>query len=86
MLLMMIRELPAISTHGYKKRANKSREITTFEYNDQNIKFNKGDEIGKFTMGSTVICLFEKNSVDFEKSLETQIPTKVGEKMASTHK
>lgn len=65
---------------------NKSREITTFEYNDQNIKFNKGDEIGKFTMGSTVICLFEKNSVDFEKSLETQIPTKVGEKMASTHK
>lgn len=43
-----------------------AREIYTVEYADKNITYAKGDEIGKFTMGSTVICLFEKDKIKFE--------------------
>ena len=59
------------------------RETSVTEYNNKNISFKKGDEIGKFTMGSTVICLFEKNAVNFENlTLEDHIL--MGEKMGET--
>lgn len=63
---------------------NKSSEITTYDYSDKNISFEKGDEIGKFTLGSTVICLFEKNKIDFDKSLQPQDKVKVGQLMATS--
>lgn len=59
------------------------REMSVTEYDDKNITFKKGEEIGKFTMGSTVICLFEKDAVEFEKlTLEDHIL--MGQKMAQT--
>lgn len=45
---------------------NKSKIIKTFNYSKRNISFRKGDEIGRFMMGSTVICLFEKNKITFD--------------------
>lgn len=38
-------------------------KLHTWEYHDQNITFKKGDEIGYFNFGSTVICLFPHNKV-----------------------
>ena len=56
------------------------RETSVTEYDNKDISFKKGEEIGKFTMGSTVICLFEKDAVNFEKlALEDHIL--MGEKM-----
>lgn len=57
---------------------NAWRKISTFDYQNQNIVFNKGDEIGKFMMGSTVICLFEKNKLQMEKNTLTGYKTKMG--------
>ncbi len=57
-------------------------EIHTETYEKQNVSFAKGDEIGKFMMGSTVICLFEKNKVEFADALTREQPTRVGQKMA----
>ena len=57
-------------------------EISTETYEKQNISFAKGDEIGKFMMGSTVICLFEKNKIEFADGLECEQITRVGQKMA----
>jgi phosphatidylserine decarboxylase len=60
---------------------NRSSQITTFDYRQQNIQFAKGDEIGRFMMGSTVICLFEKNKTAFIDTLENEQPVRMGQKM-----
>ena len=57
------------------------REASVTDYSNRNITFSKGDEIGRFTMGSTVICLFEKDKIDFE-NLELESHVLMGEKMA----
>ncbi len=57
-------------------------EISTKIYDKQDISFAKGDEIGKFMMGSTVICLFEKNQIEFSGGLTREQKTRVGQKMA----
>lgn len=55
---------------------------TVTEYNARNLNYQKGDEIGKFMMGSTVICLFEKDKVKFEQSLSEKRHINMGSKMA----
>ena len=63
---------------------SKSPTVTTKSYASENITFDKGAEIGKFMMGSTVICLFEKNRINFADTLDIEQKTKVGKKMATT--
>ena len=36
-----------------------SKEITIYDYTKDNIVIEKGQELGKFMLGSTVICVFE---------------------------
>jgi len=62
---------------------NNETEITTETYEKQNINFAKGDEIGKFFMGSTVICLFEKGKIEFAANLQAEQKTRVGTAMAT---
>lgn len=59
-------------------------EPATFTYDEQEISFAKGAEIGKFMMGSTVICLFEKDAVKFDENLCSGSTTVVRAKMAET--
>lgn len=42
---------------------SRSREIKTWDYHGQTLTFKKGEEIGFFQYGSTVILLFENNKV-----------------------
>lgn len=60
----------------------KNKDITVFEYTDRELTFPKGAEIGKFFMGSTVICLFEKDKIKFNEDLQAGQPTRMGMKMA----
>ncbi len=39
-------------------------------YKYENLTLKKGDELGRFEMGSTIVVLFENEKVGFEKSLE----------------
>ena len=59
-------------------------ELTSTVYNEQEISFAKGAEIGKFMMGSTVICLFEKDALKFNADLTSGMPTVVKTKMGTT--
>lgn len=61
---------------------NKAGEVKVYTYENEKIAYAKGAEIGKFMMGSTVICLFEKNKTEFVKTLQAGQKTKTGEKMA----
>lgn len=38
-------------------------EISTYDYEKQNIELEKGQELGYFSLGSTVIVLFEKDRI-----------------------
>lgn len=54
----------------------------TRSYNDEELDFKQGDEIGRFNMGSTVILVLEKNSVNWEKDKQAETPLKLGELLA----
>lgn len=47
------------------------REVTTYDYTQQQIILNKGQELGYFSLGSTVILLFEKNKIQWLEGLES---------------
>ncbi len=46
-------------------------------------RYDKGDEMGRFNMGSTVILLFPENSMAFETELSAGSPLKMGQRMGT---
>lgn len=65
--------------------APRTEDVTTFHYADsdsQRIYFEKGQEIGYFCLGSTVICMFPQNQVRFTSHLGTGQSIRMGEKIA----
>ena len=52
------------------------------DHSDQEIYFSKGDELGRFKFGSTVILLFPENSVTLNKNIAATNPVNVAEKFA----
>lgn len=64
----------------------KEHVIKEYNYQDQNISLKKGDELGKFKLGSTVICLFEKDSISFNENLLPLTPTQFGQLFATSQK
>lgn len=63
---------------------NKNKEVTVYDYTDQQLSFPKGAEMGKFFMGSTVICLFEKDKINFDENMLVGQPTRMGMAMGKT--
>jgi len=58
-----------------------SREIENSSYPYQNIVLAKGDEMGRFKLGSTAIVLFAKDKMEWSKKYSAGTPTKMGEIM-----
>lgn len=56
-----------------------------YEYAGQQppLLLHKGDEMGRFNMGSTVIVLFARDGLAWETSLKPDAPVVMGERMAS---
>jgi phosphatidylserine decarboxylase len=52
------------------------------DYSDQQLLFEKGDEIGKFRFGSTAIVLFTKDKVSHMASNQPQRAVRMGEEIA----
>lgn len=61
-----------------------SRDIATSNYPYQNIVLNKGDEMGRFKLGSTAIVLFANNKMLWDATFVAGTPTKMGEAMGKT--
>lgn len=64
--------------HGTVKRS-RGKQIQNFDYSDQNISFEKGDEMGRFLLGSTVILLFKNDKVNFNPSLNSLDTVRLGQ-------
>jgi len=56
--------------------------ITLFEKNPRPVHLNKGDELGRFKLGSTAILLFEKDKVRFNQRLAASTSVQMGELLA----
>ena len=61
----------------------RSRDIREWRYDDKDIHLKKGEEMGRFLLGSTVVMLFPKNIVAFHPDWAPTKPVKLGEAMAS---
>ena len=59
------------------------KEKTIYDYTNENITFKKGEELGRFLLGSTVVCVFPKSKVSLEKTLTPAAPVKMGRKMGT---
>jgi phosphatidylserine decarboxylase len=61
----------------------RSREVRMWEYDKQNVSLKKGDEMGRFLLGSTVVMLFPKNILQFNPQWAPARAVKMGEAMGS---
>ncbi|WP_432463834.1 MULTISPECIES: archaetidylserine decarboxylase [unclassified Agarivorans] len=59
----------------------RGKQVFSWDYQD--LHFAKGDEMGRFKLGSTVVMLFAKDAIEFESSLAESIPTVMGRHFAS---
>nr|WP_315250665.1 archaetidylserine decarboxylase [uncultured Duganella sp.] len=57
-------------------------QVTEWNYGDQNIVLKKGDELGRFLLGSTVVMLFQKDVLKFNPAWQPAGPVNLGETMA----
>jgi phosphatidylserine decarboxylase len=55
--------------------------IQEWSYVDQNIQLEKGQELGRFLLGSTVVMAFEKNQIAFNPQWQPAGVIKMGEMM-----
>lgn len=49
---------------------------------ESSVSLKKGDELGRFKLGSTIVACFEQDAIDFE-ALEAGMVTRLGEPMAT---
>ena len=48
-----------------------------------NIVIKKGAELGRFLLGSTVVCVFPKGKVKFDKAIKPELKVKVNQALAN---
>ena len=65
---------------GYEKPGPGA--VRESDYSDQELAYAKGEEIGQFRFGSTVIVLFGENKVSGLENLSLKTPVIMGEKLA----
>lgn len=60
----------------------RQKEIRNWKYDEETISYAKGQEMGRFNMGSTVILLYANDKMDWEKELKAERSVRLGESIA----
>lgn len=63
----------------------RGKDVNRWRYSKDgadSVELQKGDEMGRFKLGSTVVCLFAKDKVELLESLESGSVTRMGELFA----
>jgi phosphatidylserine decarboxylase len=58
-------------------------DVKEWTYDDQRIVLKKGEEMGRFLLGSTVVMLFPKDTLHFNDAWRPAGPVRLGETMAN---
>ncbi len=56
--------------------------VREWRYDTQNVQLQKGEEMGRFLLGSTVVMLFPENSIQFPTDWLSTRPLNMGEAMS----
>lgn len=60
----------------------RTRNVRTWHYEQENINLKKGEEMGRFLLGSTVVMLFPKDVLRFSPNWQADHIVRMGEAMA----
>jgi phosphatidylserine decarboxylase len=63
--------------------SRRSGELREWRYEDDQVVLKKGDEMGRFLLGSTVVLLFPKTTLKFNPEWAPGHPVRLGEVMAT---
>ncbi len=63
------------------KRTGRMSEWT---YGDRDVVLRKGEEMGRFLLGSTIVMLFEKDVIAFDDAWVSERPVRLGEAMGTS--
>ncbi len=74
----------ATTWHGVVNAA-RSGKLKEWSYTDQDIRIGKGEEMGRFLLGSTVVMLFPQNRCRFNADWVAERIIRQGEAMAERH-
>ena len=61
----------------------RSSSVREWKYDGQNVLLKKGDEMGRFLLGSTVVMLFPKNAMQFNPQWVPAQAVRMGEEMGT---
>jgi len=61
----------------------RSRTVRVWRYDDKQITLNKGEEMGRFLLGSTVVMLFPHNTLRFNPEWSPARAIRIGEAMGN---
>jgi len=59
-------------------------QVRDWSYANDNIVLKQGEELGRFLLGSTVVMLFPKDTVDFNTAWQPAGPVQLGQVMGNT--
>jgi len=60
----------------------KGRVISRMDYSDRDIRLDRGTEMGRFNLGSSVVLLFPDHALRFHPSLAPQAPVRIRAEVA----
>ncbi|RVQ67168.1 phosphatidylserine decarboxylase [Croceicoccus ponticola] len=63
--------------------AKRTGEISEWTYADQDIELKKGEEMGRFLLGSTIVMLFRHDTIAFNENWASEHPVRLGELMGN---
>ena len=61
-----------------------TRKVAEWQYRPQDWTFKKGDEMGRFSLGSTIVLLFPRERLRFNPDWAPERQVRLGEAMATT--
>ncbi|WP_144095010.1 archaetidylserine decarboxylase [Croceicoccus sediminis] len=57
--------------------------VAHWDYADGEVRLNKGEEMGRFLLGSTIVMLFERGTIAFNRDWTPERPVRLGEMMGN---
>ena len=72
----------ATAWHGVVN-ARRTGKVSEWSYADQAIELNKGEEMGRFLLGSTIVMLFQQDTIVFDDAWAAERAVRLGEPLGS---